>query len=263
MSSTKRGSEREVSDYYKTPVPVIVDFLAQWAFDDFGGTFPFAHILDPCAGGIIGKQEMSYPVAINKCGELFPSLRHITTIDIRSDSPAEHKIDYRMSGKSITSYGLVITNPPFFLAQEIIEKALQDVSPEGYVVMLLRLNFFGGFKRLDFWQRHMPWRCYVHSKRIGFTDDGKTDSIEYMHCIWRKNVKPDATQLKILGGDVLARRLTPAVRKETDGEPTNKEPALFSGELSFGRVLTTANENALPVANEPCDGHPALSLEAQ
>ena len=103
----------------------------------------------------------------------------------------------------------------------------------------------------------MPVRCYVHSKRIGFTDDGKTDSIEYMHCVWHKATKPDATKLKVLGGDVLARRLTQASGKATAGEPTNKEPALFSGELSFGSVLTTADENSPKVANEWHDAHPA------
>jgi hypothetical protein len=225
MSSTKRGSEREVSDYYKTPVPVIVDFLQQWAFDDFGGAFPFRAILDPCAGGVLCVEKMSYPEAIEQCISVFPRLLRINTVDIREDSPAEVHADYRMLPvpdglwlcKGCIPPDLIITNPPFFLAQEIIEKALKDAAPNGYVVMLLRLNFFGGFKRLDFWQRHMPWRCYVHSKRIGFTDDGKTDSIEYMHCIWRKDVKPDATQLKILGGDVQSRRLTHA-----QSEPTNK-----------------------------------------
>ena len=193
MSSTNRGGEREVSDYYKTPVPVVCDFLQQWAFDDFGGKFPFTTMLDPCAGGVAGKQEMSYPESVRRCADLFPQLCEddIVTLDIRADSPASIHADYRMFPRMDLEVEpeLIMTNPPFVFAQEIIEKALADVHPDGYVVMLLRLNFFGGFKRLDFWWRHMPVRCYVHSKRIGFTDDGKTDSIEYMHCVWHKATK--------------------------------------------------------------------------
>lgn len=64
--------------------------------------------------------------------------------------------------------------------------------------MLLRLNFFGGAKRLDWWHRNMPIACYVHSKRIGFTDDGKTDSIEYMHAVWVVGEQPRFTALRII-----------------------------------------------------------------
>lgn len=249
MSSTKRGGEREVSDYYKTPVSVICDFLQQWAHDGFGNEFPFENILDPCAGGIIGKHAMSYPEAIKQSRYLFPRLVWTHTLDIRGDSPAEMKADYRMWNDDC-EHDLIITNPPFVFAQEIIEKALRDVQGGGYVVMLLRLNFFGGFKRIDFWHRHMPVRCYVHSKRIGFTDDGKTDSIEYMHCVWAKDEKPDATKLKVLGSDVLARRLTPASGNDTASKPTNKEPALFRAEGLFGDGTARSHENPPMVANE-------------
>ncbi len=49
--------------------------------------------------------------------------------------------------------------------------------------MLLRLNYFGGKVRSKLWEEHMPKYCFVHNKRISFTDDGKTDSIEYCHMV--------------------------------------------------------------------------------
>lgn len=44
----------------------------------------------------------------------------------------------------------------------------------------------------------MPVTAYVHNRRMSFTDDGKTDSIEYMHAVWKKGEKPEYTRLKII-----------------------------------------------------------------
>lgn len=44
----------------------------------------------------------------------------------------------------------------------------------------------------------MPMACYVHSKRMKFTDSGGSDSVEYMHCIWLKGEHPRFTKLRIL-----------------------------------------------------------------
>jgi len=49
--------------------------------------------------------------------------------------------------------------------------------------MLLRLNYFGGKKRKKFWDENMPKYVFVHNRRMSFAEDGKTDSIEYMHAV--------------------------------------------------------------------------------
>ncbi len=64
--------------------------------------------------------------------------------------------------------------------------------------MLLRLNFFESKKRKEFFDKHMPEYSIVHHKRISFTPDGKTDSICYQHCIWRKNYNPEYAKLKVI-----------------------------------------------------------------
>ena len=109
-----------------------------------------------------------------------------------------------------------ITNLPFAIATHIIEKALQDVDDGGYVIMLLRLNFFGSQSREWFFEKYMPEWAFVHHIRIGFTDKkdkdgytifdkdgvpkrGSTDSIEYMHAVWHKsNLKPEYTKLVLI-----------------------------------------------------------------
>lgn len=196
MSSTNRGTVRAIADYYVTPVADIKEFLAQWCADDFQNTFPFVNVLDPCAGGTLGREGMSYPAGIMGVCRLFPVLRNIHTIDIRDDSMARTKADYLQWTTPRLVPDLIITNPPFNIAQRVVEKALLDVMNNGYVVMLLRLNYLGSIERLPFWQNNLPERIYVHSKRMKFLshrtdlttkERGATDSIEYAHFVWRHN----------------------------------------------------------------------------
>lgn len=191
MSSTNRSNARQehISDYYVTPVDKIKDFIdeiIQYEDDIFDGL-----ILDPASGGD-SKHPMSYPEALRQCG-----FTNIKTIDIREDSLAETKGNY-LTMELNYKPNLIITNPPFLIARDIIEKALKDVNDNGFVVMLLRLNFFGGKLRRDLWDNHMPKYCFVHNRRMSFTDDGKTDSVEYMHAVWQKGYTPEFTQLKVI-----------------------------------------------------------------
>ncbi|RHQ81966.1 hypothetical protein [Clostridium sp. AF22-10] len=217
MSSTKRSNSRDghIADYYTTPVKDVELFLK--AFND---KIPFdwnnSIIVDSTAGGNLKTDKeayhpMSYPVAIkNVFGEC-----DVRTYDIREDSLAEHKCDYLKINLGYTPK-MIISNPPFFNSIPIIEKAIEDVDDDGYVVMLLRLNFFGGQNKEEFFNKYMPEWCFVHHKRISFTDKkdaagftiydkngvpkrGGTDSIEYMHAVWRKsNLKPKYTKLVLI-----------------------------------------------------------------
>jgi hypothetical protein len=200
VSSTNRSNARKehVSDYYVTPVDAIVHFLKNIDDPDLLSKFNCTnggYIFDPCAGGDKNR-PMSYPTAIK---EVFSVVDDIYTMDIRDDSRADIKTDYlTYDFNDIQRPTIIITNPPFKDAQAIIEKALSDVSDDGYVIMLLRLNFFGSKSRLDFWKKHMPLYTYVHSQRMSFTEEGTTDSIEYMHCIWKKFHYPQFTKLRVI-----------------------------------------------------------------
>jgi len=190
LSSTNRSDARNyhISDYYVTPVNKIIDFIDAFVEieEDFEGK-----MLDPCAGGD-SNHPMSYPEAFKLCGYL-----NMDTMDIREDSLADIKTNY-LTYDCKNKYNIIVTNPPFGLAREIIEKALDDVKDNGFVVMLLRLNFFGGKLREDLWEKQMPKYAFVHNRRMSFTDDGKTDSIEYMHCVWQKGYYPEFTMLKVI-----------------------------------------------------------------
>ena len=193
ISSTNRSLARNshVSDYYITPISSITEFLSSFNEKeciDWTGI----NILDPCAGGD-ANNGMSYPLALSE----FCKTKSIETIDIRNDSLANIKADY-LDHNVQHKPNLIITNPPFNIALDIIKKALDDVLDNGWVIMLLRLNFFGSKQRKAFWDKFMPRYAFVHHKRIGFTQNGSTDSIEYMHCCWQKGNYPNFCELKVI-----------------------------------------------------------------
>ena len=157
MSSTNRGYNRHKSDYYVTPVNQIELFFNKFLkIEEISNDIM---VLDPCAGGD-KNHKMSYPEVIEKV------LKYsvVQTLDIREDSLAMMKVDY-LKYNCKHHYDMIITNPPFNIALEIINKALDDVVSGGFVIMLLRLNFLGSKQRYEFWQNNMPKYIFVHHER--------------------------------------------------------------------------------------------------
>lgn len=193
MSSTNRNMIRNKNDYYITPKEHIQLFWDN--FTKYQSIDRSLKVLDCSAGGDLDHPDMPYPTILQPYFD-----RTIETIDIREDSSANIKKSYLDLTLGYEP-DIIISNPPFELALEFIQKALKDVRMDGYVIMLLRLNFFGSKVRYEFLQNHMPESCYVHSKRMGFNPKfpNKTDSIEYAHFIWRRTYsKQDHTLLRII-----------------------------------------------------------------
>lgn len=184
MSSVNRGTVRNADDYYITPHWLIEDFLAAFAENNMLVCSPdeSPRVLDPSAGGC-DKYEMSYPTVLEKHGFTVDSW------DIRADSRASViNCDFLQVKSLKKPYDMIITNPPFNVAQEFTEHALEMVEYGGLVIMLQRLNWLGSQKRIPMWQKLPLAAVYVHSKRPGFDPEkpSKTDSTEYAHFVFCK-----------------------------------------------------------------------------
>lgn len=184
MSSLNRGTVRNDDDYYITPHWLIEDFLAAFAENNMLVCSPdeSPRVLDPSAGGC-DKYEMSYPTVLEKHGFTVDSW------DIRADSRASViNCDFLQVKSLKKPYDMIITNPPFNVAQEFTEHALEMVEYGGLVIMLQRLNWLGSQKRKPMWQKLPLAAVYVHSKRPGFDPEkpSKTDSTEYAHFVFCK-----------------------------------------------------------------------------
>lgn len=76
-------------------------------------------------------------------------------------------------------YHVCITNPPYTLAMQFVQKALRHAS---VVVMLLRLPWLASQKRSAWLLEHCP-DVYVLPKRPSFTG-GATDATDYAWMVW-------------------------------------------------------------------------------
>ena len=192
MSSTGRGVVRQPDDMYVTPNWCIDEFLKRWTNVDAGAYRAIVgwNVLDPCAGGIGDDPDtMPYVKALNE----YPgNLRRLTSVDIREDSPAEFHEDFLDMAFDGNEFDLIISNPPYSLAQQFIDKALSLLAPSGYVAFLLRLNFFESQKRNAWWQKNKPKCAFVHSRRPKFIPNHfrKYKCCNERHCGWKGWVNP-------------------------------------------------------------------------
>ncbi len=150
MSATNRGAVRNKYDFYPTPIEPIEKILSEIDFSNV------SHFVEPCRGdGAI------YDLV--DCDKSFSEL---------SDGINYFSTDFKTD--------LIITNPPFSIALEFLQKSLIESKT---VVYLLRLNFMGSQKRKEFWQKNPPTHLFTLSKRPSFTGKG-TDATEYAWFVW-------------------------------------------------------------------------------
>ena len=158
MSSTT-GDKIE-RDNYPTPVDVINAMLAKMGWHP-GDTF-----LEPCRG----DESRIYDRV-----PLPESQKDWAEISMGRDYLAH---DF---GRQ---FDVIITNPPFSLTEEFLEKSLAELKPDGTLIYLQRVNFLGSIKRVPFFARiGFPNKTPVIIPRPRFAKGG-TDSCEYAWMVW-------------------------------------------------------------------------------
>ena len=92
--------------------------------------------------------------------------------------------------------GDIITNPPYYFAQEFVEKALRII-PDGHkVAMFLKITFLEGKKRKFLFRNTPPLRVWVSSSRLKCAMNGDFDAVGgsaacYAWFIWEKGYRGD------------------------------------------------------------------------
>ena len=92
----------------------------------------------------------------------------------------------------------IVTNPPYKLALEFAQHALEIVEEGNKVAMFLKLTFLEGQKRKQFFLKYPPKRIYVFSKRITCAMNGEfenypSSAIAYAWYVWEKGYKGKPT----------------------------------------------------------------------
>ena len=217
MSSTNRGGKRTPADNYPTPAWTTKRLFEQ--IDPDGRKYWGQQLLEPCAGegAIIAAANEFYKGHFDRTGQDGPIW---TSNELRKDAkivlsrhvkPLNQNyrdyLDPDMTGwKGATEPALIISNPPFSIAHEVIQRSLRFHEAE--VIMLLRLNFLASVKRSQF-MRNFPPDVFVLPNRPDFKAHGKTDSIEYAWFRWPgEDRRRDAGQIFPLKTTPLAERRT-------------------------------------------------------
>ncbi|MEA3203313.1 MAG: hypothetical protein QOI63_988 [Thermoplasmata archaeon] len=197
MSELARRGERDPDDYYATTPPMAL-LACQTLRSDFianpGVILEPSSILEPGCGsgswlpGIRATWPSARILGVERNPELADySRRRGFTVEQRDLLRGE-----------LGTYDLIVGNPPFKYADELIPMLLTRLRPGGVLAFLLRLNFFEGQDRYErFWRIYPATAAYPLPARPGFTADGGTDGTGYMICCWQQG-KAGPTRLRHL-----------------------------------------------------------------
>jgi len=87
--------------------------------------------------------------------------------------------------------GDIVTNPPYKLAQEFVEHALELIDTGRYVCMFLKVLFLESRSRKELFQKYPLKTIYVSSSRINCAKNGDfntytSSAIAYAWFVWQK-----------------------------------------------------------------------------
>lgn len=174
-ASNHSETEREMHDYYATP-PIATEMLCE--IETFS-----KNILEPCCGeGHIAKVLEAHGY-------------NVQAMDLIDRGYGKGGIDFLTYDEYID--GDIITNPPYSMAQEFVEHAIELIEDGHKVAMFLKLSFLEGKERNKMFKKYPPRRVWVSSSRLGCAKNGefKTDkngnlkadsAVAYCWFIWKK-----------------------------------------------------------------------------
>ena len=147
---------RVENDYYATN-PKAVEMLMM--------NYPFhaATILEPCVGG--GH-------IANAINNFFANQRVITGLDLIDRGYPNTIVQDFLTWETDRKFEGIITNPPFSLAQEFIEKGMELLTDDGQMAMFLKIQFLEGAKRKEFFEKYPPKYIYVFRNRMATWNNG-------------------------------------------------------------------------------------------
>ena len=148
---------RQSEDFYSTNPLALEMLLERYNIGEI------KTMLEPCVGdGNLAKYMLSR----------YPKI-HITALDIVDRGFEGTQINNFLDYYTNEQYDVILTNPPFKLAKEFVEKSLGLVNEQGKVIMFLKVQFLEGQGRKEFLENSPLKYVYVFSGRMATWKDGK------------------------------------------------------------------------------------------
>ena len=70
-------------------------------------------------------------------------------------------------------YDNIISNPPYSLGKEFVEKSIELLNDNGKLAMFLKVQFLEGDKREELYDKYPPKYIYVFRKRMATWNNGE------------------------------------------------------------------------------------------
>ena len=174
-ASNHSDTEREVNDYYATPSSAVEMLLE---LENFSKS-----IMEPaCGQGHIAEvlKSHGYTVCATDLVNRGYGIWGVDFFNINEPTDMD-----------------IITNPPYSMAKEFVEHAMEIVTDGHKVAMFLKLTFLEGQGRRELFRKYPPKIVYVSTSRIGCAKNGefkkdkngnlKADSaVAYCWYVWQK-----------------------------------------------------------------------------
>lgn len=165
---------RTENDFYATDPQAVNDlFNALSKYDPDFNNFSPRTFLEPCVGnGNIAKATTDYFLFSLKRNEN----SQCTFIDLVDRGYPNTKVQDFLLFESMqpqTKFDLIVSNPPYSLALEFVQKSLQHLSDHGYLAFFLKIQFWEGEKRKQFLLDNPPAFCFPFAKRMPTWNNGQ------------------------------------------------------------------------------------------
>lgn len=154
---------RVAEDFYATD-PAAVDKLFA-ALDRVGKYISPKSFLEPCVGnGNIADRVL----------KLYPAISSTMFTDIVDRGYPNTVVgDFLTADFGNRKFDLIVSNPPYSLALEFVQKCRSLLTPDGILAMFLKIQYWEGEKRqADLWN-NPPAFCFPFSKRMATWNNGK------------------------------------------------------------------------------------------
>ena len=175
-SSNHALENREAFDYYATD-PKAVEMLLE--LEQFAPV-----IWEPaCGEGHISKVLQAHGYEVISTDLIYRGFGDPEPLDFLKETLDDFEGD-------------IITNPPYSMGLEFVQRALESVRPGGKVAMFLKVQFLEGQKRGAFFKDTPPRTVYISRSRISCAKNGDFErfpdsAIAYAWYVWEKGFTGD------------------------------------------------------------------------
>ena len=165
--------ERQTHDYYATPPNAVIQLLQKEKFA--------TNILEPACG------EWHISQTLELVGH------KVLSSDLINRGYGEQR-DFLWPDFMDSWHGDIITNPPFSMVTEFLEKGMSIIRDNQKFAMLLRIQFLEWVKRNEVFKRYPPKTIYVFSRNIRCAKNwdfanATGNASTYCWFVWEKGYK--------------------------------------------------------------------------